>query len=152
MPVNVVQDMNLAILWSIHFPKVFSCFIDSSLCLLLQWVQAEVVALHGPWQAKAPLDINKIPITHPWAPKRTTKGTQIHFVKVGSNRNLCASQGELAFKWGFFFWLPMKWGDRLYKKAGQPCVTQQVWCGGVARYKQKIDTWSISLSVALFSK
>jgi hypothetical protein len=39
-----------------------------------------MVELHGLWQAEVSLNISRMPITHPWAPKQTTKDS---FVEKG---------------------------------------------------------------------
>lgn len=131
--------MNLVILRSIHFPEVFSCFIDSRLCFLLQWAHAEVDELHGPWQAEAPPDLSKSPLTHSWAPKRTTKDIQIYFVRVGQiTTSVVPKDNFLTLRICLFVLLIlMKWGNLGYVRRPGSRVLYIV-CGGMGwlRYRQ----------------
>jgi hypothetical protein len=98
VPENAVSRYEPYHLRNIHFPVIFFCFIDNSKYFLLKSAHADVIEFHGLWQAEAALNISIMTLTHPWAPKRTTKDSEIHFVRVQSSGSLYDSQGAFAPK------------------------------------------------------
>lgn len=126
--------MNLAVLRSIHFPEVFSCFIHR-VCVSCYSEHTQTwLSYLGPDGQRFLWMLGKCQsLQHsPLGSKRTTKDTQIHLIRVGLITVSVVSEENLPSNkvWTSFLFSPCEVGRLgIYKKAEPGCqgVTGWVW-------------------------
>ena len=132
--------MNLAFLRHIHFPEVFSCFIDR-VCVSCYSEHTQTwLSYPGPSGQRFLWILAKC--QSPQHSSLGSKRTQIHLIRVGLITVSVVSKENLPLNevWTFFF-LPVEWGDLGYirRLSLGARMLQNRWCGVEwIRYRQML--------------